>query len=124
MSNNIVKNEEEAGKTESSGVDSNSKIELHNLRTIAIYQVLGLELDAIERGSPDSIYLNFAIGLLSAAISFSIALCTVDFENKNKVYITFLVFCVLFGISGMVLLLVWYKNRSNFKAIIKRIRTR
>ncbi len=37
---------------------------------LTIYEISDAELNILERGSPDSIYLNVAIALISSAISF------------------------------------------------------
>ncbi len=48
-----------------------------------IYEVSDSELQLLERGSPESLYLNFAIFLLSAALSFLTALFTTEIPSAR-----------------------------------------
>lgn len=46
------------------------------IERLDIYEISETELQILERGSPDSILLNFAIFLVSIAVSFLVALLT------------------------------------------------
>lgn len=90
---------------------------------LTIFEVSDSELDFLEKGSPDSIYLNFAVFLLSVAISFTISLLTTTIAPIT----TFIIFviCTIIGyIGGVVLLVVWLKTRSSVSDCIKTIRKR
>src|ERR1700730_12589316 len=64
---------------------------------LVIYEVSEGELDLLVQGAPNSIYLNFAIALLSTALSFIIALATTTIDSLK----TFTVFVVL-AVIGIV----------------------
>ncbi len=56
---------------------------IHRVRLdkLRIFEISEAELEALERGSPDSIFLNLAIAVLSVAISFSVTIATTKIEN-------------------------------------------
>lgn len=92
--------------------------------SLTIFEIRQDELTIIEKGSSNSIYLNFAIFLLSIAISFLIAILTSDYTGK---VLTFSVFCVISSVGfilGVLLLILWLKLKDDFKEIIKNIKKR
>ena len=76
-----------------------------------------------ERGSPSSIYLNFAILLLSAGISFLINLLSVNIQSI-KTFTVFVVFTVIGILGGIILLVIWYRQRQSMSDIIRKIKQR
>lgn len=90
---------------------------------LTIYEISETELDILERGSPDSLYLNFAIFLLSSAIALTISLLTTTPLSPN-VYIIFVVFIIVGYLSGFLLLLLWRWNHTSVSDCIKTIRSR
>ncbi len=60
-----------------------------------IYEVSESELLQLERGSLDSIFLNFAIFLISAAINLFVALVTTNIDSRR----TFDVFVIVTTVS-------------------------
>jgi hypothetical protein len=90
---------------------------------LTIFDVTESELDIVEKGSPDSIYLNFAIFLLSTAISLTVVLLTTVI-NSNRVLMVFVV-CIVVGYSGgALLLLLWCRSRNSVTDCIRAIRKR
>lgn len=90
---------------------------------LTIYEVSDSELEILAKGSPDSTYLDFSIGLLSAAIAFSITLATTKIES-NRTF-TVLVIAVILGyLFGLLLLLLWWKNHTSVSGVVKSIRSR
>jgi len=49
---------------------------------LTLYEVEESELELLARGSPDSLYLNFSILLLSFAVSFLISLLTAILSDR------------------------------------------
>ena len=92
-------------------------------QTLTIYEVSDGELDTLERGSPDSLYLNFAISLLSSALSIIVALLT---TTPATVFVTFafIAFAIIGILAGAFLLLLWHRSRSTRVDCIKVIRSR
>ncbi len=93
------------------------------LGTLTIYEISEVELEVIERGSPESIFLNFAIFLLSAAISFSVALATTTISS-DRTFLVFVVITVIGYLAGFLLLIIWWRSHRSTKTITQTIRKR
>lgn len=98
--------------------------------SLTIYDVTAQELQIIENGSSNSLYLNFAIFLLSVSISFFASIFTVDwFPEQDKdghliTFIIFLIIAILTLLVGIICLVVWIKSHDSFKDTIKVIKLR
>lgn len=90
---------------------------------LTIYEISDTELHQLEQGTPESIYLNFAIFLLSIAIAFSISLLTTEIKSI-KTYAFFISFTIIGYIIGILLLCLWRRSRKNIKSIIDTIKER
>jgi hypothetical protein len=90
---------------------------------LTIYEISDSELDVLEKGSPDSTYLDFAIGLLSAAIAFSITLATTEITS-TKTFSVFTIAIILGYLFGLLLLILWWKNHTSVSSVVKNIRSR
>jgi len=93
------------------------------LDSLSLYEVTDYKLEILERGSPSSILLNFGIFAISVGISFVTAICTVPIESI-RTYLTFLVLSIIGIFSGVILLALWFKSRSNTRTICEKIRLR
>ena len=51
--------------------------------SLSLYEITDFELDVLEKGSPNSIYLNFSIFLLSVGFSFLAALFSTDIQSER-----------------------------------------
>lgn len=91
--------------------------------SLTIYEISENELESLEKGSPGSILLNFAIFLLSLSIAFIVAVLTTD-KKSDLTFIIFIVLIVVFSLFGILLLLIWNKNRKSVKSIGDTIRER
>lgn len=92
--------------------------------SLNIFEIREDELNTIEKGSTTSLYLNFAIFLLSIAASFLIALLTSDFKDKLFTFTIFCVVTVVGFVIGLILLIMWFREKDEFKEVIKIIRQR
>lgn len=90
---------------------------------LTIYEISESELDILEKGSPSSTYLDFAIGLLSAAIAFSITLASTDI-NSTKIFSVFVISVILGYLFGLVFLILWWKNYTSVSGVVNIIRNR
>jgi uncharacterized membrane-anchored protein len=93
------------------------------LDNLTIYEISEAELNTLEKGSPDSIYLNISIALLSLAFAFLGSMIVTKFES-NVVLFLFIVLIVVGFVVGGVLLLLWYKSRSSVSDCIESIKRR
>ena len=89
---------------------------------MTIYEVAEDELETLAHGSPDSVYLNFAIFLLSIATSFLISLLTT--EVSNRTFTVFVILVVIGYILGAFFSILWYKNRKSISALVQKIKER
>ncbi|WP_162826807.1 hypothetical protein [Pseudolabrys taiwanensis] len=93
------------------------------IERLDIYEISETELQILERGSPESLFLNFAIFLLSIAISFLVTLLTTEIQS-SRTFIVFVVVAVLGFIIGLVLLALWAWHRHSTALIFEQIRRR
>ena len=93
------------------------------IRHLNIFEIKEGELETLEKGLHNSIFLNFAIFFFSISISFFISLKTTEISSINLITIFYVVtFVGLIG--GMILFLLWLRNRKDIPNIIKNIRDR
>ncbi|MCK9612346.1 MAG: hypothetical protein PHR81_03180 [Bacteroidales bacterium] len=104
--------------------DEKLKIKRHKFDSLTIYEVSESELEIIEKGSPSSIYLNFAIFLISVAASFLVSLLTSDYTNKQNTFIVFLVITIVGFMIGIFLIILWLRTKNDFDQTIKKIKDR
>ena len=90
---------------------------------LTIYEISDSELEILERGSPVSIYLNFAIFLLSSAISVTVTLLVTEIES-DRMYEFFVVVTVVGYIIGALFLLLWWKDYRSLLKVADTIRRR
>lgn len=93
------------------------------LDSLNVYDVTEDELEKLETGSSDSIFLNFSIFAFSIAIPFLITLFTIPIES-NRIFYVFLIVTILGLLGGTVLLVLWRKNRTPIKKLAEKIRER
>lgn len=93
------------------------------IERLDIYEISEAELQLLERGSPESILLNFAIFLISIAASFLIALLTTEIESV-RMFNVFVIITVVGFITGLVLLALWARYRRSTSTIFRQIRQR
>ncbi|MCH7568745.1 MAG: hypothetical protein IIA87_04965 [Nanoarchaeota archaeon] len=110
-------------KSITSGDQDKLTIQIGKLDSLVIYEITEDELEKLEKGGSDSIFLSFAIFALSVAISFLATLFTIDI-GPGKIFSTFLIITVLGFFCGVVLLTIWWKNRKPVKSLAKKIRER
>ena len=104
--------------------EKTTKIKRARVDSLVIYEVSEGELETIERGSPNSTFLNFSIFLVSICVSFLVALMTCDFTSKDKLYYTFLIVCIISGIIGSLLFIIWLRTKNDVNEVIKKIKDR
>lgn len=111
-------------KNQESSGEIGPKIKRGRYDSLELFEVSESELTIIERGSPSSTYLNFAIFLISIASSFLTTLLTVDLSEKMTLFTIFTVICVIGYLIGIFLIILWYQNKNEFNNVIEKIRGR
>jgi len=91
-------------------------------KELTLYDVEETELELLAQGSPDSLYLNFAIFLLSVAVAFMTSLLTAVLSDR--IFTIFVVVTGLGFIVGTLLLAIWLRKRRSISALVQRIRAR
>ena len=91
--------------------------------SLSLYEITDSELNVLEKGSPNSIYLNFSILLFSVGFSFLVALLNTDIQSE-RIYYTFVIFSSIGIIGGGFLFLLWYRLKSEVTDVVHRIRAR
>ena len=93
------------------------------VKTLTIHEVSETELNVLAQGSPNSIHLNFAIGLFTLASSFLITLLTTKIES-DRIFMTFVAIAVIGFIASIFLFFLWKKDFKSIKKVIEEIRKR
>jgi predicted neutral ceramidase superfamily lipid hydrolase len=93
------------------------------LGEIKIYQILEGELDRLANGPPESIYLNFALTLLPVSFTLLVTLLTTTIRS-SRLYQSFVLIAAVTLIIGVILLILWARNRSSTRRLIEDIRNR
>ena len=92
--------------------------------SVDLYEIKDNELDLLEKGSPASLYLNFAIFVVSIGFSALAAISTATTFRHPLVETVFVVAMVVGLLLGALLLILWYRERRSVSEVIKQIRRR
>ena len=104
--------------------DSNDvKIVRGRVDSLSLYEITENELDALAKGSPTSVYLNFGIFLLSVGASFIVTLLTVAVHSTTTL-VVFVVLATVGLIGGAFLLLLWRRVKEDVAGVVDTIRNR
>ena len=82
----------EGNATRTGGNGANISVKMGRFNGLILYEVADHELDLLEKGSPSSIYLNFAIFCLSTGLSFTINILSLDIQSIKDIYSIFGIF--------------------------------
>ena len=93
------------------------------LGELKIYTITEDELDALGRGSPGSIYLNFGLALIPVAVAFLLTILTTSIPGLILT-IFFVVACVLFFLVGTLCLLLARVHHGSSTKLVEKIRNR
>ncbi|MBW3539726.1 MAG: hypothetical protein KY476_05600 [Planctomycetes bacterium] len=98
---------------------------IHRVRldSLTIFEITEAELEALERGSQESLFLNLAITCLSIASSFLISLLTTTIPS-DRTFMVFVVVCSIGFVSGITPGLLWWQARRSLKSVTATIRER
>jgi len=121
----MAKEEPVAMATNSKPVDGSNPLIIRRERveSVDLYEIKDTELDALEKGTPAELQLNFAIFLLSLAFGAITSLATTTFPSK-AMETTFIVVSIVGVLLGVYLMIAWWRTRSEVRELCKRIRQR
>jgi undecaprenyl pyrophosphate phosphatase UppP len=93
------------------------------LGELKVYLVYEHELETLAEGSPASLFLNFALTLLPISVTLTIALLTTEIASR-WLFDVFVLVCLVTLVSGVVLLVLWVKQRTSAKRTMEQIKNR
>jgi hypothetical protein len=99
------------------------RIKRGKVDSLSLYEITDYELGILERGTPAGLFFNFAVFLLSSAISFLTALLTTEIKS-SRTYTLFLLITIVGFVVGAILLALWYKQRQSTSDLISQIKSR
>ena len=99
------------------------RIRRGRVESVDLYEITDNELDALEKGTPAELQLNFAVFLLSVAFAAISSLLTASFPSKT-IETIFIVISVSGILIGAYLLIAWSRTLSAVKDLCQRIRER
>lgn len=99
-----------------------TKVKTGKIDQLIVYEITDYELDKLYSGSSSSVYLNFAIFLLSVFVCVIIALFTTKISSVVwSVFVSVSFICI---VLGSLLLVVWWRSFEPAKALRDKIRQR
>jgi hypothetical protein len=99
------------------------EIRVGRIGVLKVHQISDEELTKLGQGSGQSLFLNFGIGVLSVAVSFLIALFTVQITSI-RVFCVFVIITVVGILTGIILLILWWRTRQPISKLVHEIRGR
>lgn len=104
--------------------DAKIQIKRGVVDSLSIYEVSESELRIIERGAPQGIFMNMFFFFISMSSSFFIVLVTIDFKSNEFLKYTFLFLTILGFMASIILLILWFYYKNEFKTTIDTIKDR
>ena len=98
---------------------------IHRVRLdkLRIFEISEAELEALERGSIESIFLNLGIAALSTAVSLTVSLASATVSNDRTFYVLVIVTAVAY-VSATAFGLLWFVSRRSLRSVSTAIRSR
>ena len=93
------------------------------IQQLTIFDITESELETLEQGSPESIFLNLAVATLSVAISLTATLATATISD-DRTYYVFVILVAIGYIAAITFGLLWFRSRKSVKCVIEEIRSR
>lgn len=90
--------------------------------SLTLYEITDNELEILERGSPGSTELNFAVALLSIFSSSLTTLLTTT--TSTVVFQFFLMVTIVTFVLGSFFLIKWKRTHNDVKDVVARIKAR
>ena len=108
---------------ETTGLGQITKVSRHHIEIVNIYEVSESELKELEVGNDADTFLNIGMSCVSFALACLLSALTSSFENDFwKIFTCCLI--VIFGLAGLILLILWRNKRKSKSNVIETIRNR
>jgi hypothetical protein len=93
------------------------------LGELKVYAVTEDELDALGKGSPGSLYMNFGLALVPVALAFPITLLSTDIPTiGGKIF--FISGCIIFFLVGILSFVLAATHHISTRALVEKIKNR
>lgn len=96
----------------------------HTVNEIYIYEVKESELDKFDGNRESDLFLEIAIGCVSACLSLFGSIASLDHDKSQMAFIILLIIAIITGICSLITGLLWYRKRSELKDIVAEIKNR
>jgi hypothetical protein len=93
------------------------------LGELKIYPITEAELDELEKGSPASLHLNFALFFWGIALSLFGTLIATSIQ-ATRVFVVFVIFFCGTFIAACIFSILWFINHRSSGSLARRIRER
>lgn len=93
------------------------------LEKVTIFEITDAELESLERGSPESLFLNLAIASFSISFSFLVSLLTATITDI-RTFCVFVIVCTIGLITGVTFGLLWWQSHHSLQNVAREIRKR
>ena len=93
------------------------------IKELKLYEISDDELARLEQGSEQSLFLALGIAVLSAAVSFLIALFATTI-TPDRVFYVFVIVTVVGFVAGIILIILAWYTRKPISKLVQRIRDR
>ena len=107
----------------SNRADNEPRIVRGRVDSLSLYEITEHELDALAKGSPSSLQLNFGIFSLTIGLSSLSTLLTVTISSV-QIFTAYVVLAVVGCFLGAYLGILWYRMRGSVSDVVDRIRGR
>lgn len=111
------------GQSNENGFGQITKVERHHIETVNIYEVSDGELRELELSNDADVFLNIGLSCMSSSAAFLLSILTSSYRTE---FLELLICCVtvIFGLAGVIMLILWMQKRKSKKSIIEVIRNR
>lgn len=101
-----------------------TRIKRHKISEWESYEVKKEELDILSKGGQSDKFLEFGIATASSGVSFFIAWLSIEFEDKPKLYMFYLMIFIILSLATLILIVLWLSSRKNKQSVIDEIKNR
>lgn len=92
--------------------------------SITIYEISENELKEITDGSSASIWFNLLMLFIGIFVPTIPNFWLIDYKLSQQAWIINALVCIIMFVAGVVMLILWRKDRGNLSALIKSIKDR
>lgn len=100
-----------------------SKVKIIKAGEIKVYELKEHEIDILEKGAPNSTYLNLAIAFISLGLPLLFNIVASNYKTDKEYYTSLMIGGISLGV-GFVFVVLWRKSENPVKETIRNIKNR